>query len=91
MKRSAAIVLAMVFFLSACTSILPSQQPSGAPVVDIQATDQALAATMVAETLNAPLPTPTLEPATVTPEPAATYTEVVASSTETASSSSARQ
>ena len=84
MKRSAAIVLAMVFFLSACTSILPSQQqPNEAPGVDAQATDQALAATMVMETLNA-LPTPTTEPATNTPEPTATHTEVVASSTETA-------
>ena len=65
----------MALFLSACIPGLPSlQQPDGAPAVDAQATDAALALTMAVETLNA-LPTPTLEPATDTPAPTATFTE----------------
>ena len=77
MKRTVTIALAMAFLLSACVIPgLPSlQQPTTeAPVVDVQATDAALAATLAVETLNA-LPTPTLEPATDTPEPTFTDTE----------------
>ncbi len=75
MKRATVLVLATAFILSACIPSLPSlQQPTVAPVVDVQATDAALAATQAEETLNA-LPTPTLEPATDTPEPTATDTE----------------
>jgi hypothetical protein len=66
----------MALFLSACDIPgLPSlQQPDGAPAVDVQATDAALALTLAVETLNA-LPTPTPEPATNTPAPTATLTE----------------
>lgn len=75
MKRTTVLVLATAFILSACIPSLPAlQQPTQAPVVDVQATDAALAATQAEETLNA-LPTPTLEPATNTPEPTATDTE----------------
>jgi hypothetical protein len=75
MKRTTVLVLATAFILSACIPSLPAlQQPTEAPVVDVQATDAALAATQAEETLNA-LPTPTLEPATDTPEPTATDTE----------------
>ena len=77
MKWSAVLALAIVFLLSACIPALPQlQQPNEAPVVDVQATDAAMAETHAAETLNA-LPTPTLEPATDTdtPEPTATDTE----------------
>lgn len=75
MKRTIVLVLATAFILSACIPSLPAlQQPTEAPVVDVQATDAALAARQAEETLNA-LPTPTLEPATNTPEPTATDTE----------------
>ena len=75
MKRKAVLVLATALLLSACIPALPSlQQPTDAPVVDVQATDAAMAETHAVETLNA-LPTPTLEPATDTPEPTATNTE----------------
>lgn len=82
MKRTAVLVLAMALLLSACIPALPSLQQPEAPAVDVQATDQALAATLAVETLNA-LPTPTLEPATDTPEPTATDTEAP-TATETA-------
>ena len=75
MKRTAVLVLATAFILSACIPGLPSlQQPTEVPVVDVQATDAAMAETHAVETLNA-LPTPTLEPATETLEPTATDTE----------------
>lgn len=75
MKRTIVLWVAMTLLLSACIPALPSlQQPTLAPVIDAQATDSAMAATLVAETLNA-LPTPTLEPATDTPTPTATETE----------------
>ena len=75
MKRTGVYLLVMALFLSACIPALPSlQQPDGAPAVDVQATDAALALTLAVETLNA-LPTPTLEPATDTPVPTATFTE----------------
>lgn len=75
MKRTGVCLLVMAFFMSACIPALPSlQQPDGAPAVDIQATDAALALTLAVETLNA-LPTPTLEPATDTPAPTVTFTE----------------
>jgi len=75
MKRTAVLVLAMALILSACIPALPSlQQATEAPVIDMQATDAAMAETASAETLEA-LPTPTLEPATDTPEPTATDTE----------------
>ena len=85
MKRTGVSLLVMAFFLSACIPGLPSlQQPDGAPAVDAQATDAALALTLAVETLNA-LPTPTLEPATNTPMPTATFTESpVANETATA-------
>ena len=83
MKRAAVLALVTVFLLSACIPALPQlQQPNEDPVVDVQATDAALAETHAAETLNA-LPTPTLEPATNTPEPTATDTEAP-TATETA-------
>ena len=84
MKRTTVLALAMTFLLSACIiPTLPSlQQPNEAPVVDVPATDAALAETLAVETLNA-LPTPTLEPATDTPEPTATDTEAP-TATETA-------
>lgn len=82
MKRTAVLVLAMALLLNACIPALPSLQQPEAPAVDVQATDQALAATLAVETLNA-LPTPTLEPATDTPEPTATDTEAP-TATETA-------
>jgi hypothetical protein len=73
MKRTVVFVLVIAFLLSACIPGLPGQQPADdSPPVDTQATDEALAATMAAETLNS-LPTPTLEP-TNTPEPTTTYT-----------------
>jgi hypothetical protein len=75
MKGTAVLVLAMAFLLSACIPGLPQlQPPTEEPVVEIQATDAAMAETHAAETLNA-LPTPTLEPATDTPLPTATDTE----------------
>jgi len=75
MKRTAVFALATAFILSACIPALPSlQQPAEAPVVDVGATDAALAQTLEADTLDS-LPTPTLEPATDTPEPTATPTE----------------
>ena len=75
MKRAAVLAVVTVFLLSACIPALPQlQQPNEAPVVDVQATEAAMAETHAAETLNA-LPTPTLEPATDTPEPTATETE----------------
>ena len=81
MKRSAALILILVFSLTACIPGFPSLgQPSEASVVNSQATDLVLAATLVVETLNA-LPTPTLEPTTDTPEPTSTFTETA---TETA-------
>ncbi len=85
MKRISVHFLAVTFILSACIPTLPSlQQSEKAPAVDVQATDEALAATLAVETLNA-LPTPTLEPATNTPEP--TETELVTSTvTETTTS-----
>ena len=83
MKRTAVLVLATAFILSACIPGLPSlQQPTEVPVVDVQATDAAMAETHAVETLNA-LPTPTLEPATDTPEPTVTDTEAP-TATETA-------
>lgn len=82
MKRTAILALVTALFLSACIPTLPSiELPGQAPAVDVQATDQALAATLAVETLNA-LPTPTLEPATNTPEPTASNTES-ATATET--------
>jgi len=73
MKRTVVFVFAIAFLLSACIPGLPGQQPAGdSPSVDTQATDEALAATMAAETLNS-LPTPTLAP-TETPEATVTYT-----------------
>ena len=84
MKRIVALSIAMVFILSACIPGFSPQQPA-APAVDIQATDQVLAATLVMETLNA-LPTPTM-PVTDTLEPTATLTETVTpteSATDTA-------
>lgn len=74
MKRTAVLVLATVFFLSSCIPSSFFQQPTVAPPVDSQATDAAMAATLVAGTLNA-LPTPTLVPASDTLEPTATDTE----------------
>lgn len=84
MKRKAVLVLVTALLLSACIPALPSlQQPTDAPVVDVQATDAAMAETHTVETLNA-LPTPTLEPATATLEPTATDTEApTATETET--------
>lgn len=83
MKRTAALVLATAFLLSACIPSLPQlQQPTVAPVIDEQATDAVMAETSAAETLNA-LPTPTVEPATDTPEPTVTDTEAP-TATETA-------
>ena len=76
MKRTVALVLGMGLLLSACIPTLPQlQPPTEAPVIDMQATDAAMAQTQAAETLNA-LPTSTLEPATDTPEPTATDTEL---------------
>ena len=78
MKRTVALVLGMGLLLSACIPTLPQlQPPTEAPVIDMQATDAAMAQTQAAETLNA-LPTSTLEPATDTPEPTATDTELAA-------------
>lgn len=75
MKRTAVLVLAMALLLSACIPTLPQlQPPTEVPIVDLQATDAAMAETHAAETLNA-LPTPTVEPATDTPEPTATDIE----------------
>lgn len=74
MKRTAVLLLATVFFLSACIPVPFLGQPTVAPAVDAQATDAALAATLAAETLNA-LPTPTLVLAIDTVEPTATDTE----------------
>ena len=74
MKRSVVFVLAMALLFSACIPALPFQRPANeSPSVDTQATDEALAATLVAATLIN-LPTPTLE-ATDTPKPTATQTE----------------
>lgn len=87
MKRTAAIVILLAFFLSACIpGLLPQQQPQEAPVLDVRATDEVIAATLVAETLNA-LPTPTFEPATNTHEPPATKA-VTITSTGTATNAS---
>lgn len=56
----------VAILINACIPGLPSlQQPEQAAAVNIQETDEALAATLAVETLNA-LPTPTLEPATDT-------------------------
>ena len=74
MNRTAVLVLATAFILSACIPLPFLQQPTAAPAVDVQATDAALAGTLAAGTLNA-LPTPTLEPATDTPEPTVTDME----------------
>jgi hypothetical protein len=74
MKRTAVLVLAIVFLLSACIPSSFFEQPTVAPPVDSGATEEAMAATLVAGTLNA-LPTPTLVPATGTLEPTATDTE----------------
>ena len=85
MKRTAVLVLAIVFLLSACIPSSFFEQPTVAPPVDSGATDAAMAATLVAGTLNA-LPTPTLVPATDTLEPTATDTEppsATATATET--------
>lgn len=75
MKRTAVLVLATVFILSACIPAPFLGQPTVTPAVDAQATDAAMAATFAAETLNA-LPTPTLMPATEPLEPTATDTEL---------------
>jgi hypothetical protein len=86
MKRTAVLILATVFMLSACIPVPFLGQPTVAPAIDEQATDAAMAATFAAETLNA-LPTPTLIPATEPLEPTATNTElpsVAATATETA-------
>jgi hypothetical protein len=85
MNRTAVLVLATAFILSACIPLPFLGQPTAAPAVDAQATDAALAATLAVETLNA-LPTLTMEPATDTPEPAATDTESP-TATETATES----
>jgi len=86
MKRAGYLVLTMAFILSACMPALPSlQQPDDSPAIDADATDQALAATLAVETLNA-LPTPTLEPATNTSEPTETQAQtatVTATETQT--------
>ena len=75
MKRTVVLMLTAAFLLSACIPGLPQlQPPTEAPVVDLQATEAAMAETHSAETLNA-LPTPTLVPATNTPEPTNTNTE----------------
>ena len=86
MKRTAVLILATVFMLSACIPVPFLGQPTVAPAVDAQATDAAVAATFAAETLNA-LPTPTQMPATEPLEPTATSTELppaTATVTETA-------
>jgi len=86
MKRTAALVLFMVFLLSACIPGLPTQQAAeeALPTVDAQATNEAMSATQAAETLNS-LPTPTMESPTDTPEPTATLTETAtATAVETA-------
>ena len=73
MKRTVAFVFATALFLSACIPALSTPKPvADTPSVDIQATDEALAATLVAETLKS-VPTPTLVPSD-TPEPTATFT-----------------
>ncbi len=59
MKRTAVLVLASVFILSACSAVQLPGQPTVSPGIDTQATQAAMAATLAAETLNA-LPTPTL-------------------------------
>ena len=82
MKKTGVSLLVIALFLSACTALPFLQQPDGAPAVDVQATDAALALTLAVETLNA-LPTPTLEPATDTPALTATFTGTV-SATESA-------
>jgi hypothetical protein len=87
MKRTAVLILATVFILSACIPAPFLGQPTVTPAVDAQATEAAMAATFAAETLNA-LPTPTLMPATEPLEPTATDTElpsVTATATETVS------
>lgn len=87
MKRTAAIIMVLAFLLSACIpGFLPQQPPQEAPVVDVRATDEVIAATLVAETLNA-LPTPTFEPATNTYAPPTTIAET-ATSAETATNTS---
>lgn len=86
MKRFAYLVLGLTILLSACSSLPSLGAPQDAPAVDVQATDQALAATLAVETLNA-LPTPTSEPATNTPESTATeITTTTVTPTETATS-----
>ncbi|MFL7868654.1 MAG: hypothetical protein AB8I58_07490 [Anaerolineales bacterium] len=88
MKRTGVTLLVMALFLSACIPGLPTlQPPDNAPIVDVQATDAALALTLAVETLNA-LPTPTLEPATNTPAPTATFTESPTATTEPATNTS---
>lgn len=74
MKRTAVLVLATIFILSACIPLPFLGQPTVLPAVDVQATDAAIAATLAVETLNA-LPTPTQFPATNTLEPTATDIE----------------
>jgi len=85
-KRIAVFVLFMAFLLSACIpGLLPTQQAveEPLPTVDAQATNEAMAATRVAETLSS-LPTPTLEPTNML-EPTATLTEAATETpTETA-------
>jgi hypothetical protein len=71
MIRTAVLALATSILVSACIPLPFIGQPTAVPVVDAQATDAALAATLAAGTLNA-LPTPTL---VVALEPTATDTE----------------
>lgn len=75
MNRTLVFALALGFSLSACIPDLPflSQPGENELPADIQATDQALAATLAVETLNA-LPTPSSEAATDTPVVALTET-----------------
>jgi hypothetical protein len=73
MKRTAVLVLAITFFLSACIPLPFLSGPTAAPEVNAQATEAAQAATLAAQTLNA-LPTATLVVAIDTLEPTATET-----------------
>jgi hypothetical protein len=74
-NRIAILVFASTLILSACIPLPFLTEPTAAPPVDAQATDNALAATLAAQTLNA-LPTPTPIPVTDTREPAATDTKL---------------
>jgi hypothetical protein len=65
MKQTAVLAVVSVFVLSACIPLSFPVRPTALPVIDAQATDAVIAATQVAETLDA-LPTPTLVPATDT-------------------------